>query len=67
MPEQAAREYYTVPDAADAVEGGPRTIYAAIKRGELAASSINLRGDLRIHRDDLRDWMRRRRVAAVSA
>jgi len=36
---------------------GVRTIYRAIARGELKAARINGRGDLRISRQWLRDWL----------
>ena len=65
MAEHSAGTYYTGPAAAESVPCGTRSIYKAVARGELPASKINDRGDLRIHPDDLREWMRRRRVTAL--
>ena len=48
--------------AAAEIDSGTRTIRTAIRRGELQACAINGRGDLRIHRDWLRDWMTQRTV-----
>ena len=36
---------------------GTRSIYHAIARGELRASEINERGDLRVHRSWLLQWL----------
>ena len=46
----ASQEWLSVPAVADALNIGPRTIYKAIKAGDLRAAKINGRGDLRIAR-----------------
>jgi len=56
-------DWLTVPRAAEAVQTGTRTIYKAIRKGHLRASAVNDRGDLRIHRDWIRDWLDRRAIA----
>jgi excisionase family DNA binding protein len=61
-----AAEWATVAQAARAVQAGRRTIYNAIRDGSLRAAAVNERGDLRIHRDWLRDWLERR-TAVVAA
>jgi hypothetical protein len=43
-----AETFYTVPRLADALDSGTRPIYEAIRLGDLKATSINDRGDLRI-------------------
>ena len=50
----------TVPEVAAEIRGGKRSIYRAINRGELRATKINERGDLRIYRAWVRDWLERR-------
>ena len=55
-------EWLDVNAAAEEIHSGPKTIRTAIQRGELKACAINGRGDLRIHRDWLRDWMTLRTV-----
>jgi len=47
-------EVFTTQQAAEYYNVSPRTIYRAIKSGELKA--YKLKKDLRIKRDDLRDW-----------
>jgi excisionase family DNA binding protein len=57
-----ATEWLDVGEAASEIGAGTRTIRAAIQRGELQACAINGRGDLRINREWLRDWMTQRTV-----
>jgi hypothetical protein len=62
---QSDRDWFSVPGAAQWLSDehhtvGPRTIYAAIRDGKLKAAPINERGDLRIHRSWLLDWLERR-------
>ena len=59
MPTQPAN-FLTVTEAAKELHASPRSIYRAIARGELRAASINGRGDLRIYRPWLMDFMERR-------
>jgi excisionase family DNA binding protein len=54
---QPSSPWRSVPDAARELGVGPRTVYHAIKRGELRAAPVNARGDLRIHVDWIRQWL----------
>ena len=63
MPEvvtPTAKDWLDVHSAAAEINAGARTIRSAIQSGELRACSINRRGDTRIHRDWLNDWMAQR-------
>jgi excisionase family DNA binding protein len=53
-------DWLTIDGCADESLSGKRTIRTAIHRGELKACAINGRGDQRVHRDWLREWMERR-------
>ena len=57
-------EWLTVGDCARDLKSGKRVVYNAIHHRELRAASINDRGDLRVHRDWLREWMERRAAKA---
>jgi excisionase family DNA binding protein len=54
------REWLSVPDIANELDSGERPIYRAIKNNELRAAKINDRGDLRVSRAWLEDWLERR-------
>jgi excisionase family DNA binding protein len=58
--EQAAAFWLTVPEIARELRIGTRSVYRAIHRRELRAAAINERGDLRVSRDWLTDWVERR-------
>jgi excisionase family DNA binding protein len=65
VPEQltpTTKDWLDVHGAAAEIDAGTRTIRAAIQRGELQACAINGRGDVRIHRDWLLNWMTQRAV-----
>jgi excisionase family DNA binding protein len=53
----ARSEWLDVAGAAKEIDAGKRTIRAAIQSGGLRACAINSRGDIRIHRSWLMDWM----------
>jgi len=55
-------DWLTVLEAADILNIGKRSVFRAIKRKELRAARINERGDLRIARAWLIDWLERRAV-----
>jgi excisionase family DNA binding protein len=55
-----ASDWFTVHEAAAQIKGGKRSLYRAIVRGDLRAARINERGDLRIARAWLFDWLERR-------
>jgi excisionase family DNA binding protein len=55
-----ATEWLDVGEAASEIRAGKRTIRAAIQRGELQACAINGRGDIRISRVWLHEWMTKR-------
>jgi hypothetical protein len=50
-------EWLDVFGVATEIESGPRTVRAAIQRGELRACQINGRGDTRVHRSWMMDWL----------
>lgn len=54
------REWLTVRVAAAELDCGPKPLYRAIRRGELKAARLSRRGDLRINREWLREWVERR-------
>jgi excisionase family DNA binding protein len=56
----AQSEWLDVASAAREIAAGTRTIVTAIQRGELRACAINGRGDRRIHRSWLMEWMNTR-------
>jgi excisionase family DNA binding protein len=66
-PEAARGEWLTPREAAQEHNVGPRTIYNAIRRGELRAAPVNQRGDLRIKRAWLDDWLERKAREAERA
>jgi excisionase family DNA binding protein len=45
---------------------GPRTIYNAIRLGELRAAAVNGRKDYVIHDDWIREWLERKATKGVS-
>jgi hypothetical protein len=54
-------DWLTVGDCQKEINSpGKRSIYRAIQKKELRACPINERGDLRVHRDWLREFMLRR-------
>jgi excisionase family DNA binding protein len=53
-------DWLTVPDIAGALQSGTRPIYRAIDAGELRAARINERGDLRVSRVWLTEWLEKR-------
>lgn len=56
-------EYLTVPALAREWDSGTRPIYRLIRAGELRAFAINERGDLRIPRQAVREFVDRRSAA----
>jgi excisionase family DNA binding protein len=63
MPEQTQneqRDWLTVPEAAEQLRVGPRSVYRAIQGGDLRAARVNERGDLRIARAWLQEFCERR-------
>lgn len=59
-------DWLTVAEVASYVRCSRRAIYGAIQHGELKAAPINGRGDLRISRDWVSDWLNARADACVS-
>lgn len=57
---QQSSEWLSVRDVATEVGIGLRTVYAAVRSGQLRAAAVNARGDLRVHRDWLRSWLEQR-------
>ena len=57
--EIAAPEWLTVDEAAARVKASKRSIYRAVRAGELRAAPINGRGCLRIAESWLREWLSR--------
>jgi len=55
--------WLTVPEAAARIKASRRTVYRAIRSGELKAASINSRRDFRIAASWVDDWLRRRAEA----
>jgi hypothetical protein len=53
-------DFNTVPGLAKALKCGPRSVYQAIRSGDLRAAPINDRGDLRIAKAWALDWVARR-------
>ena len=53
-------EWLDVFGVAAEIESGPRTVLTAIQRGELRACKINGRGDTRVHRSWMMDWLNAR-------
>jgi excisionase family DNA binding protein len=53
----------TVPGVAREIHSSTRSVYRAIKRGKLKAARINDRGDLRIYRSWVEEWMHERAMA----
>ena len=53
-------DWLDVSGAAAEINAGSRTIRTAIHRGELRACAINGRGDIRVHRTWLMDWLNAR-------
>jgi len=53
----AASDWYSVAKAAAEITTGRRSIYKAVRTGQLRAARIGGRGDLRIHKDWLRAWL----------
>jgi excisionase family DNA binding protein len=51
--------WLTVAEAATRAKAGKRSIYAAVKAGELRAAPINERGDLRIADAWIDAWLER--------
>jgi excisionase family DNA binding protein len=66
-PAVAPGDWFTVRQAAVHIQEGPRTIYKAIKADGLKATPVNDRGDLRIHRTWLMDWMESRATVGPRA
>lgn len=60
--EPAITDWLTIPEAAALLRTGKRSLYRAVKRGDLRAAEVNERGDLRIARTWLTDWLERRAV-----
>jgi excisionase family DNA binding protein len=52
-----------VPAVAREIRASRRSVYRAIRAGQLRAARINGRGDLRVSREWLDDWMRDRAKA----
>jgi len=50
-------DWLTVPQAARAANLGRRTIYRAVRDGKLKAARVNGRGDIRIARSWLTQWL----------
>jgi excisionase family DNA binding protein len=57
VPEQYRPDWLTPRQAADVIGASVRSVYRAISRQELRAKSINDRGDYRISRRWLEDWL----------
>ena len=53
-------EWLSPASAAELLAVGKRTIYAAVRAGNLKAAPVNGRGDLRIHRSWLVEWLTQR-------
>jgi len=56
----AHTDWLTVEDAAAQIKASRRSLYRAIRAGELRAAPINGRGDLRTCRAWVSEWMSRR-------
>ena len=54
---QTSSDWLTVTMAAKELHSGRRPVYKAIQDGALRAATINGRGDFRIHRRWLADWL----------
>jgi excisionase family DNA binding protein len=55
----AISPWLTLKQAADTAQCGQRLLRRAIAKGQLRAARIGGRGDIRIHRDWLTDWLER--------
>ena len=55
-----SREWLTIRQAAVYVHVSVRSLYRAVRRRELRAAPVNARGDLRLSRRWLNDWLERR-------
>lgn len=56
-PEPTPETWLTVEDAARRIQASRRSVYRAIKAGELKAAKINGRGDLRIAASWIDEWL----------
>jgi len=66
QPTDRTTNWHTVTGAAKCIKASPRSLYRAIRRGELrAAAVINDRGDMRICDDWLRAWLESRAKATA--
>lgn len=52
-----ATTWRTVPEQAERIKASPRSLYRAIRSGELRAAVINGRGDMRICDEWLTEWL----------
>jgi excisionase family DNA binding protein len=59
-PTRVSDEWFTPPQAAQRINVSVRSIYRAVRAGELKATQVNGRGDLRIADSWLMAWMEKR-------
>ena len=64
-PTSSPSNWRTVREQADRIKASPRSLYRAIRAGQLRAAPINGRGDLRICDDWMKDWLESRAKATT--
>lgn len=52
-----SHDWLKVSDVAQWIRCSRGSVYRAIKNGHLRAAAVNQRGDVRIHRDWVRQWL----------